>query len=438
MSRNVTEQLSNLTKCSVCIDTFVDPRILPCVHTYCRKCIEGFTNDKLPGDYVTCPICRNEFILPDNGVEDFPKNFFIEQLKDLTDPSSKHCEECCDDVTNPALRKQAVKYCVDCQQRFCESCVEIHRKAKMSRGHTFFDSCDGENIRAAVRKMKTIFCNRHPSETVKMYCLNCKEAICMMCFAESHKWHECSDINKVVDEFRQQMTNDIKNMNETIKKCQDALKEQEKKKDYFNRTVEKIEEGILERAEKLRKMIDLEKQKLLQELASRKGDRIKQIKRVTENIEQHISFVVSLAKYTEELRDQGSSSDVAQQERTLHNRADELMKTDINREVCDLGPVHVSLEAAKLSTEATGCLIGRIKWQNVKGYSLFYVSPLFVCLSSKKKRFNDLGPMRICQSVTAILPYACMRLCARARIWEQIMCIHHEVSLNSYLKGSLC
>jgi hypothetical protein len=50
----------------------------------------------------------------------------------------------------------------------------------------------------------------------------------MMCFAESHKLHECSDVNKVVDEFRQQMKNDVDNLNETMRKCEDALKEHEK------------------------------------------------------------------------------------------------------------------------------------------------------------------------------------------------------------------
>jgi hypothetical protein len=84
---------------------------------------------------VTCPICRKEFTLPDNGVDGLPKNFFIEQVKDVTEFVDMHCEGCSDDGTDPALRKQAVMYCVECQQRFCESCVEVHRRVKLSRGH---------------------------------------------------------------------------------------------------------------------------------------------------------------------------------------------------------------------------------------------------------------------------------------------------------------
>jgi transketolase len=322
-------------------------------------------------------------VVPGNGVEGLPRNFFIEQLKDLSDPSKKYCEECSDDVSDSASRKEAAMFCADCQQRFCESCVEIHKKAKISRGHKLVDSCDKENIRAAVREMKTIFCEKHSTETIKVYCLNCKEAICMMCFVESHKLHECSDVNKVVDEFRQQMKNDIKNMNETMRKCDDALKEHEKNEDDFNKAVEEMEKEIIDRAEKLKKKIDLEKQKLLEELASRKADRMKEIEQVTENIERHMSFVMSLAKYTKELKEQGSASDVAKQQRTLRKRTDELIKTDVSREACDLGRVHVSLEAVKISKLAKLIqrnLIGRIKWQPVKGDS--YNSPFVLILNS--------------------------------------------------------
>jgi hypothetical protein len=66
-------------------------------------------------------------------------------------------------------------------------------------------------------------------------------------------------------------------------------------------------------------MIDSVQQKLLQKLASHKAKRIKQVQRVTEKIKPRISFVDSLVKYTEELRDRGSTSDEAKQERTLQS-----------------------------------------------------------------------------------------------------------------------
>jgi len=69
--------LDEITECSICTEVYTDPRVLPCVHTYCLKCIEGWTKDKEPGDEVACPLCRKEFTLPSNGVSGLPKNFFV-------------------------------------------------------------------------------------------------------------------------------------------------------------------------------------------------------------------------------------------------------------------------------------------------------------------------------------------------------------------------
>jgi hypothetical protein len=102
-SSNVREKLNNITECSVCAETYSDPRVLPCIHTYCLKCIKGFSRNKHPGDRVSCPLCRKDFIVPENGIDSLPKNFFIEQLKDLTRTPAIHCEGC--DVTEENKRR---------------------------------------------------------------------------------------------------------------------------------------------------------------------------------------------------------------------------------------------------------------------------------------------------------------------------------------------
>ena len=34
------QQLENLISCAICLDYFDDPRILPCSHTFCLRCIQ--------------------------------------------------------------------------------------------------------------------------------------------------------------------------------------------------------------------------------------------------------------------------------------------------------------------------------------------------------------------------------------------------------------
>ena len=126
-NEDMRRKLERVTECVVCADIFCDPRLLPCVHTYCMKCIAGFYADKAPGDKAPCPLCQKKFKILVGGVKDLPKNFFMEQLKDILDPSSIHCEVC--SYTNEAEvagKKVASMTCVECHERLCDVCAGTH------------------------------------------------------------------------------------------------------------------------------------------------------------------------------------------------------------------------------------------------------------------------------------------------------------------------
>jgi hypothetical protein len=271
--------------------------------------------------------------------------------------------------------KQATMYCIECQQKFCESCVNVHRRMRSLQGHTLLEIGDDGKVPEAVGKMLTVHCDKHLNEALKLYCFDCNEVICMVCFATSHQSHKCSEIDAVSEDFRSQMTGDIQNMSKTAKDCRDLIKEQEKKRDDLNNVVRGIEKKICDMAEKMKKMIDSEKLKLLQELSTFKEDRMKQVQHVVEIIEQHAQFADSLAKYTEELRSKGTASAVAQQIRALHDRAYELVKFGhIKMEMNDLGSIEVTFDAAEIPLDETRQLLGTITWQRKNGnYRIFIV-----------------------------------------------------------------
>jgi RING-type zinc-finger/B-box zinc finger len=367
-SRDVQTQLSNITECPVCADTYSDPRSLPCVHTYCLKCIKGFSKDKLPGDSVACPICRTEFTISEKGVDGLPKNFFIEQLKDIGQPvtSSIRCEGCDEDDEN--RRKQAVKFCIECQQKLCEACIGTHRRLRATKGHKLVEIGDEEGMRAAVGEVTSSYCDKHPEKALELYCFDCQAALCFMCFVEHQKSHECTDVNKVAGEFRQKMTHDVQKMAEFISKCREMLKKQEQQKKDFSSVLDGIEKEICKRIKQLKKIIDSEKLVLMQEIEAKRKERTKQIQHVVENVEQHISFATSLIKYTEEIRDKGTASDIAKQRNALHARTDELIKLDdINQEINGLGLLKVKFEAAKMPVTSSEKLVGQVHWQQDDG-----------------------------------------------------------------------
>jgi len=76
----VEKEVVDITECPICTELFTDPRVLPCLHTFCLRCLEDYGKDRPPGSDMPCPLCRKEFTVPDDGLSGIQKNFFIEKL----------------------------------------------------------------------------------------------------------------------------------------------------------------------------------------------------------------------------------------------------------------------------------------------------------------------------------------------------------------------
>jgi len=60
-------------ECPICAEPFVEARQLPCEHVYCLECLERWVSDELDQPApLTCPTCREQFQLPENGVQELP------------------------------------------------------------------------------------------------------------------------------------------------------------------------------------------------------------------------------------------------------------------------------------------------------------------------------------------------------------------------------
>ena len=74
------KELDDMTECSICTEVFTDPRVLPCIHSFCLKCLLNYGKDRQPGDSMPWPLCSKEFTISDDGLSGMQKNFFMEKL----------------------------------------------------------------------------------------------------------------------------------------------------------------------------------------------------------------------------------------------------------------------------------------------------------------------------------------------------------------------
>uniref|UniRef100_A0AAQ6IMH5 RING-type E3 ubiquitin transferase n=1 Tax=Anabas testudineus TaxID=64144 RepID=A0AAQ6IMH5_ANATE len=77
--------------CSICLDRYENPKVLPCLHTFCERCLQNY----IPAHSLTlsCPVCRQTSILPEKGVAALQNNFFITNLMDVLQRAPDSCSQ---------------------------------------------------------------------------------------------------------------------------------------------------------------------------------------------------------------------------------------------------------------------------------------------------------------------------------------------------------
>ena len=62
------QKLDDELTCPVCTEHFKDPKVLPCLHYYCKTCIADLIK-RAKGRPFNCPECRREAEAEDNDPE---------------------------------------------------------------------------------------------------------------------------------------------------------------------------------------------------------------------------------------------------------------------------------------------------------------------------------------------------------------------------------
>jgi len=329
-----TRRLENVTECSICVGDLTDARVLPCVHTFCLGCIKKWSENKQAGENVSCPICREEFGIPIGGVTALPKNCFIEKLlevKRLSTTLSQGdvvCDVCCDDeeTSGEKVTKKATVYCFDCRRNMCEKCCRHHQKFRLPGSHKLIELNGEMNMDELLLKFPENLCDKHADECIKIYCFDCKEAVCMMCYIKSHNSHSCSDIKEVAEDLGKQMSSSAKKLADKVAECQAVLKDFEAHERSFCNKVAEAKKLICDRAEELKQLIEAHKQSLLEQLFVAKDKQLKQMANVREEIERCQVVVENFIRYCSEVKEKGTTCDIARLAGKLNARSKELLK----------------------------------------------------------------------------------------------------------------
>ena len=205
-------------------------------------------------------------------------------------------------------------------------------------------------------------CDKHVDKALEIYCHDCRLVICMMCYIKDHNSHKCSDVNELVDEFRQQMTTDVICVADDVDKCQKKLEQLTAVKKDFHQQVSKSEKEVREKTRQLEQMIDRHERLVLDELKSIEVKRTKEIEAAYEEVELQLAERESYKQYVNEILDKGTTCDIARAANGLHDRAKKLLMSDVSqRTAADLGHAAVTFKSSNLVVDDAKTTLGELQ-----------------------------------------------------------------------------
>ena len=183
--KEVLSKLEEQITCSVCLDTFTDPKQLQCHHVYCRGCLVKLVErDEQRQLVLSCPNCRQITPVPANGVRGLQPAFQTNNLLEIQGTLTK---------VLMAERKES----------------------------TSSNIKDAAPVIAGPSKVLS-YCSEHPNEEIKVYCEDCKKFTCFKCVVSGARHHSHS--HKMLDSYREDILTSLEPVRDQFSMTSDAAK----------------------------------------------------------------------------------------------------------------------------------------------------------------------------------------------------------------------
>jgi len=365
----MTESTHEDLICPICLEEFNNPKALPCIHTFCLKCLELHFKDKCIGDEVPCPCCREEFPIPPNGLGGLRHHFFVQHLIDSRNAASKsidaiYCQACLDEnEQNEGSYPAATVYCFDCRLHLCEKCSRPHLTKKMKGGAHQLGNV-GPELEQELIRLQRSYCDKHTDEQLKLYCYVCNQNICTVCaLTVDHSQHKSAEIQEAAERFSQQISSDAQEVWSQVLNIREISEKKEKRKNEFFEEVDKIKREIEIAGNQLHRIVDCQVSRVAA-LETIMIENEEKAHMVEKRYEFALSAMESFHEQSRTLLDKGRPSDITRDASTLHKRAIELLDSDVTSvQYC---PPHVSFSPVDDTQLKDLNLIGKVEFPTEK------------------------------------------------------------------------
>uniref|UniRef100_A0A672PU65 RING-type E3 ubiquitin transferase n=1 Tax=Sinocyclocheilus grahami TaxID=75366 RepID=A0A672PU65_SINGR len=307
--------------CGVCSRTYRDPKILPCLHTFCADCIrqlEPFSVRRVNGERrspeddmqvrnsgstILCPECDSEVDLPPSGVDGLTidhlalDEVFAETL--LVD-----CRVLCDLCSE----SDAGKRCEVCCVSLCDFCSQAHRRQKRTTSHSIQSL---QELKSQGRLTRPVLCSLHPGQELRLFCESCDFTVCLECAATFHHDHHCSSAHEVISHHGDRIRDLVfRSLRPHLARLEDSLRRVDTSQEVLQTRTDTLAGEIRAFARSYARAVEAHCCSLLRSLEDLRLQRRNQLHLQKAQLQQALSDVCGGVDFAERLLTCGSDAEI--------------------------------------------------------------------------------------------------------------------------------
>ena len=266
------KNLKKQVTCSICLDTYTEPKTISCLHTFCCECLERHARVSQRQGKFRCPECQAEINLPEgNRFDRLPNSFFHKSLLGVIEAED----------------------------------------------------------RQAIPRQQQGTCSQHTEERVRYYCSSCEVYVCPICVTEDHRGHAFDVLEKAVQEGKKSIMSAV----ETIKEKANLFGAELRKLEETSEDVEMIiaiaKQEVSEATEHVITKTRQQEKQLLESLEMTRRKRIERINSAKQELESLIKIINRAAEFAENLVQRRSDRDIIQNKNKLRQKLEELRGVEV-------------------------------------------------------------------------------------------------------------
>ena len=310
MERNL-EELEKEVTCAICHEHYTDPKILPCLHYYCRQCIHTLALRTGIDRPFPCPECRTDTALPQGGVDHLKPAFFVNRMKSIHSNLSKvhgkveaMCESCSGD--------KAEAFCRQCEQFICVDCIRSHQKMKAFANHktvSLDELKQGGAKDIVVPEASLKMCKKH-DEQMKIYCFDCNCLICRDCIIKDHNGHNHEFIKEAAPKVKKELLEQLDPLKDVKVNLSQAVEEINITKSEVKVQVNTSTERIKNSFNELRQILANREQELLKETTAKGAQKLDLLSAQEKKLSTSRAVVQSVIEYTKQCLEHSADDDI--------------------------------------------------------------------------------------------------------------------------------